>query len=138
MRHTISAGVAMLAILTLSGCVVASVTPLSSTKHEAINPEEVVIYLEEADIPGEYEKVAIINTKGESSWTNEAQMYNKAKKEAAKLGANGILVTQTKEPSSGAKIAGAFLGTGSQRTGEMIAIRVSSPSPRQGTQTSGT
>lgn len=119
MRTTVA-----LLTLVLGGCVVTSVTPLSNKQYDPVSPDQVVIYLDETDIPGEFEKLAIINAKGESSWTDEKQMYERARKDAAKIGANGILVEQVKEPSAGAKIAGAFLGTGSQRTGTMIAIRV--------------
>jgi len=46
------------------------------------------------------------------------------RKEAGKLGANGIILDSLSEPSAGAKIAGAFHGTGAQRTGKVIAIYV--------------
>lgn len=51
-------------------------------------------------------------------------MYNAMKKRAAQIGANGILFQPIKEPSAGAKVAGAFLGTGTNRKAEMIAIFV--------------
>jgi len=97
---------------------------LSSQKFAPLTPEEVTIYMEEEDIPGEFQKIAILNATGSTSMTDERQMYEALKKRAATIGANGILFQPIEEPSAGAKIAGAFLGTGSNRKAEMIAIYV--------------
>ena len=86
--------------------------------------EQITIYLIEDDVPGDYEKLAIINLKGDYNTTDEEMMYKKARKEAAKYGANGILVYQVEDPGTGAKVADALLGTGATRKGRMIAIRV--------------
>ena len=108
----------------LTGCVQTSATMLSSKEFPPLTPEEVTIYLSEEDIPADYEKVAILNATGSTAYTNEQQMYEAMKKRAAKVGANGILHQQIKEPSQGAKIAGALFGTGTNRKAEMIAIYV--------------
>ena len=97
---------------------------LSSKTYPELSPEDVVIYLSEEDIPGEFEKIAILNAKGSSDFTNESQMYNALKKKAAKIGANGILFQPVKEASQGAKVAAAIFGTGTSRRAEMIAIFV--------------
>jgi len=104
---------------------------LSSKQYPPIHPSQVQIYLSEDDIEAPYEKIAIINAQGEGSWTNESQMYKAARKRAAKVGANGVLITELKEPSNGAKIAGAIFGTGTTRRGEMIAIRVQTRTEQQ-------
>lgn len=64
---------------------------------------------------------------GESSWTNENQMLSAARKKAATMGANGIILGSVQEPSSGAKVAGALLGIATMRRGEVVAIRVFHP-----------
>ena len=56
--------------------------------------------------------------------SSESGMYNAMKKKAGNLGANAIILDATSEPSAGAKIAGAFLGTGAERKGRAIAIFV--------------
>lgn len=114
----------VLIAVTLVGCVQTQATMLSSKKFAPLTPEEVTIYLAEEDIPGEFEKVALLNASGSTSYTNESQMYNALKKRAAKIGCNGILHQVIKEPSQGAKIAGALFGTGTERKAEMIAIYV--------------
>jgi len=110
--------------LMLSGCLTASVTQLSSKNYPVLAPEDVTIYLSEEDIPNEFEKVAIIYTKGDHGWTNESQQYELARTKAAELGANGVLIVGITDPKTGAKVAQALIGTAANRKGEMIAIYV--------------
>lgn len=116
----------ILALGFIVGCVTAEATMLANESYEPVPVEEVTIYLSVDDIPGEFEKIAIINAQGSSTMTKKKQMYEKAREKAAEVGANGVLVGEDAidEPSTGAEIAGAVLGTGSTREGEMIAIRV--------------
>ena len=114
----------ILAALALSGCISTSVTPLSGKTYPPVHEDEVAIYLTEEDIPGEYEKVAIIYAKGDYATTDEALMFKTVRKKAAKLGANGVLLQEVTEPSTGAKVAQHFLGTGANRRGELVAIYV--------------
>ena len=114
----------VLMVLLFAGCVTASSTRLDSQVYPPIHPDQVTIYLDEADIPGEYEKVALITLRGNYQATDEAKMFRKARKEAAKLGANGVLVQEVRDPSTGAKVAAALIGVGGDRKGEVIAIYV--------------
>ena len=127
-RRTVTALVAVVAIA-LAGCITTSVTPLSGKTYPPLHADEVTIYLREADIPSEYEKVAIIYAKGDYATTDEAQMLKAVRKKAAKLGANGVLLEEVTEPSTGAKVANHFLGTGANRKGELVAIYVKRPNP---------
>ncbi len=110
--------------LILSGCVTASVTQLNNSDRPPIAPEDVTIYLQESDIKGEYEKMAIIDLSGASGWTDEEQIYEKARKEAAEIGANGVLFQEMEEAGTGEQIASAIFGTGSDTDAKMIAIYV--------------
>lgn len=114
----------LLVAVIFAGCVQTTATMLSSKNYPELTPEEVTIYLEESDIPAEFEKLALLNATGSTAHTNEQQMYEAMKKRAAKIGANGILFQPIDEPGQGAKIAGALLGTGTNRKAEMVAIYV--------------
>lgn len=117
-----------MAVLTLSACVSTNSIPLGTpSTYAAVPAEQVRVFLTEADVPGEFEKLALINAKGESSWTDEEQMIRAMQKEAGKLGANAIILGEFKEPSAGAKVAGAFLGTSVERKGQVLAIRIVTP-----------
>lgn len=113
------------ALLLLTGCVQTQATLLDGTTYPPVHEDDVVIYLSEDDIPGdEWKAVAIIHAQGEAQWTRESQMLRKARKRAAELGANGLLIEDIDEPSAVAQVAGEWLGTGSTRRGRLIAIRV--------------
>jgi len=112
-------------ILVLVTCVTTNAVRIGTAPNRPpVREDQVVIYRTADQVQGKYEEVALISAKGESSWTNESQMINAMKKKAGKMGANAIILDAMSEPSAGAKIAGAFLGTGSERKGKAIAIYV--------------
>lgn len=111
--------------LVLLACVTTNAVRIGTApSRPPISEDQVIIYRTADQVQGKYEEVALISAKGESSWTDESQMINAMKKKAGKMGANGIILDAMSEPSAGAKIAGAFLGTGSERRGKAIAIYV--------------
>ena len=123
--------VAPLALLMLAACVQTNAAVLDVTAQRApICPNGVKIFTDTAQIGGPYVAVALLNSTGESNWTNEDQMLASQRNKAAELGANGILFTGIQEASAGAKVAAAFLGTGTQRKGHATAIEVPGDSAR--------
>ncbi len=111
--------------LTVLACINAQVTRIGApVMYNPVMEDSVEVYLAEADIPCKFEKIAVIHAQGEGTWTNEDQMIRKAKKEAGKIGANAILITQVNEPSAGAKVAGAIFGVGTTRRGQIVALRL--------------
>lgn len=82
----------------------------------------VAIYRTAEQVPGPYEEVALLNSTGNSSWTDEAKMIESMRKKAGQLGANAVILNAIQEPSAGAKVAGAFLGTPVERKGQSVAI----------------
>ena len=107
-----------------TACVHTGTVMLGGTQRYApIDPSSVTVFGSEADIPGEYVKVAYITAEGAHGWTSEEGMVEKAQEEAAKVDANGIVINEIEEPSAGAKIAGGFLGIPAQRTGRLLAVR---------------
>lgn len=113
------------ALCILAACVTTTATRLGQGPvHPAISPDSVAIYLKAADVPGKYEEVALINSKGDAEFTNEQQMYKSMRKKAAEVGANGIILDATSEPGTGAKVAQALFGTSANRKGKAIAIYV--------------
>ena len=114
-----------LAVLALTAsCISTNVTPLSSKTYAEVSPADVDIYLAEEDIPYRYEKIAIIFASGSTNTTDQDEMLKKVRKEAAKLGANGVLVQSIDEPSRAEKIVGTIFDAETRREGEMVAIRI--------------
>lgn len=114
--------VLLLALLT--GCISTSTVPLDGAQRAPIHPDEVTIYLDAADVPAGFEKVAIIYAEGDHAATDQARLFKKVRKEAARVGANGVLIQQVKEPGTAAKVAQVVLGLEADRQAEMIAIYV--------------
>lgn len=112
--------------LLLPACVSTNAVRLGAAPaRPPVAESQVVIYRTANQIPGRYEEVALLNSTGEATWTNEEKMYNSMRKKAGQLGANGILLDAMSEPSAGAKVAAAVFGVGgAERKGKAIAIYV--------------
>ena len=112
----------------MTSCVSVNTTKLGTGPNRPPVPaDQVAIYRTADQVPGKYEEIALINAKGDSSWTSEAGMFKQMQKKAGLLGANGIILDAVSEPSAGAKIAGAIFGVGAERKGKSIAIFVFPP-----------
>ena len=113
-------------IMTLSGCVRTNTVKLgNAATHDKVSYESVAVYLTAKQVPGKYEEIALLNSKGDSAFTNESRMIKSMQRKAAALGANAIILDAMSEPSAGSKVAAAFLlGAGAERKGRAIAIYV--------------
>jgi len=109
----------------LGGCVAVNTTQLGMRQQRPPVPTaSVEIYRTAEQVPGKYEEVALLNASGPSSWTNEAQMFDRMREEAGKLGANAIILDAISEPGAGAKVAAAIFGVSAERKGRALAIYV--------------
>jgi hypothetical protein len=95
-----------LAALVLTACVTSHV--LVGTPRPPISPDQVKVYLHP---PAKYEEIAILDSSSRASLTFTAQgktdkVLERMKVEAAKLGANGILLQSIQDAQSGS------IGTG--------------------------
>jgi hypothetical protein len=102
--------VAVAANLTLTACA-ASSHVMVGTARTPISPDQVKLYLQP---PPKYEEIATIDasSRGTPVFTDQRKMdraIGRLKQEAAKLGANGVLLEGTRNEQTG----GIGLGTGS-------------------------
>lgn len=117
----------LLAVLLLTtACVQTNATLLnpSPVARPKVAPSAVRIYRTADQVLGQFEEIALLNSKGESNWTNEKAMFESMRKTAGDLGANGVILEAVNEAGAGAKVAAAIFGTGTQRKGRAIAIYV--------------
>lgn len=107
-----------------SGCVVTNASRLStaSENRPLVLPKDVALYRVASQVPRRYEEVALLNSAGDANYTNEAKMFESMKKEAGKVGANGVILDALSEPGAGAKVAAAIFGVSAQRKGKALAI----------------
>ncbi len=113
----------LVGIVFMAACVSVNSTRLgTAVSRPPVPAAEVAVYRTADQVPGKYEEIALLNAKGDSTWSSEAGMFKQMKKKAGLLGANAIILDAVSEPSAGAKIAGAIFGVGAERKGKAIAI----------------
>ena len=115
----------LLTTLIIVGCSVSTKLILTTGKSRpSILPEDVKIYENENKVQGEYEEIGLITSRGNYESTDLADMYISMREEAAKVGANGLILGTIEEPSTGDKIANHFVPIRADRTGKATAIFV--------------
>ena len=97
----------------------------TSFQADPIAEGDVFVYVAGDSIP-EHTRVAMLDAKGNTDWTDEGDLLNKLRQEAGKLGANAIIWGDTQDVGTGARVANALLGTLANRTTTAIAIYVPS------------
>lgn len=109
------------------GCVSTKATYLDPTaeRYMRVPADSVHVFVEESELDTlEYIRVAYIEASGSGEWTSQTGMIDAIRKKAGELGCNGVLLPSIKEPGAGAKVAGAIFGTGTERKGNAIALRI--------------
>lgn len=110
-------------LLLLGACVHTSAAVLDTrTQYAPLCVQAITVYTTRDRAPTDYQEVAILSSRGSSTYTNEQQMLASIKKEAAKVGATGIILNDITEASAGAKVAAAITGVGTERQGKALAI----------------
>lgn len=122
-----------LVLVAAAGCVQTNATMLDPAplNHPKTPARDIRIYRTADQVKGRYDEIALLNSTGESNWTNESGMMESMRKKASEVGANAIILDAINEASAGAKVAAAVFGTGTQRKGRSIAIYVFPDSTRR-------
>ncbi len=112
----------LLVVFVFAACVTAKTEKLSPSTYPPIDPEEVTVFMQPEELRADtigFERIAVIFTKGDAALTDAQGHLRKAREEAAKLGANG-LVYQTAEQGGRHNW---FWGTTSPRENTIMAVR---------------
>jgi len=110
----------MLAVsVSLIGCVSSSSSVVVGQVRPAIAPAQVKLYV---NPPKKFEQVALLESSSKASWAASDQgkmnvVIERLKEEAAKVGANGILLRGTGDQSGGTVMTGTFAGNAAFGTG---------------------
>lgn len=112
-KSIISTTLALLATALLFGCATGS-SIVTGTTRPAIPAESVKMYLEP---PADYEVIGMVRAASDAGWTEQGSVnyaVKELKRQAGKLGANGVLISSTgTKPSAvaGNADAGIFFGS---------------------------
>lgn len=130
MKHALNQRLALLA------CIGLLVTACANTSHVVtgkprppIDPSQVTVY---TTAPANYEEIAVIDASSQMSFAFGDQnkmdaVMNRLKKEAASLGANGVLLQGTGTSGSGGTGVGVGVGSFGGSVGVGTGISLSSP-----------
>jgi len=79
-----------------AGCVSVETTRLSNAPDNLtpLRPNQVNTYQDSSSVSCPYEEVALISTQGGGSYIGNDRLVNEAKKEAADIGANGVILSK--------------------------------------------
>lgn len=112
-----------LSVLALAGCASSSAL-VTGTRRDPIPVERVKLYTQ---APRKYQEIAVLESSSRNSWSFSDQakldvVVQRLKEEAARLGANGVLLQGTANQGSGA--IGTGIGGGSGGWGGGIGVGV--------------
>src|SRR5450631_19059 len=118
-----SAAAAAIILVAIAGCATSHV--MIGRARPPISPDQVQIYLHPP--AGKYEEIALLDTSSRNSFSITAQgktnaVIQRLKAEAAKLGANGILLSGVGDQASGSVGSGFGTATGSGHTAFGVGI----------------
>lgn len=106
-----NAAVCALLSAVLLSCVSTGTTILNpAAKRPPVTPDKVVIYTSPDKVPGKYEEVAILSSQAAYTVAHDEVFYESFRKEAAKIGANGVILSAIEDPTTGQKVGSAVLG----------------------------
>ncbi len=88
------------------------------------DPFEVRVFLDEDEVPGEYERIALVTARSDASSADEADLIRAMRKRAARLGATGLIVGEVRDPTTLERVAEVFTDYEAQRRGRAVAIRL--------------
>jgi hypothetical protein len=110
--------------ISLSACMHTSATMLGPERRGAVDPSTVVIYTSADRVPNKYDELALIDSHGDDALTSYHGMLEAMRKQAAKVGANGVILNAVNDAGTVAKVAHVMVGTSADRKGKAVAIYV--------------
>ena len=114
---------AALSLVAVAACVRTNAALIDPAVHYAPTCADAIrLYTSADQVQQPYQQVALLNSSGESSWSDESGMIKSMRNKAAELGANGIILNAIDEPSALTKVIGDVAKTGTVRKGKSVAI----------------
>jgi hypothetical protein len=93
-------------------------------------PEAVLLFTTAERVGRPYVEVALLSSRGDNNLTSESEMHESQRQKAARLGANGVILGETRDAGAVAVVANAVLGTPADRRGRAVAIWIAEDSVR--------
>jgi len=128
----------LLVLATSLACVSAKEFKQTTNVYPPTPKQSVLVFTDAAEVRRPYETIGTIYAEGSSGWDKkEHDLVDKMRGNAAKLGANAIIVHEfNKNTTTAAKVSAALLGTNDLKL-QCVAIRFIGPPPAAATATGG-
>lgn len=113
-------------VLMIAACASGSAI-VTGNKRAPIAPQQVKIYL---DPPAIFEVIGLVNASSDAGWTEQESMdyaVDELKKQASKLGANGVLLVSSGETTTGVVVGQGYAIPVAAKTVQGKAIFVQEP-----------
>jgi hypothetical protein len=108
-----------------AACVTVRAMPMGPVVHYPPVPrDEVRVFMDEGEIEGPYQRMALLFVEADTEWNNERQMVDAARKKAGQIGANAIVLGEFREPRFSTRVAAAVLDIPTQRKTQILAVRL--------------
>lgn len=115
---------ALIVAAALGACTTTRAVMLDGGPYPELHPDQVRIYLHEDEVPGEYERVALVTARSDATWADETDLIHAMRKRAARLGADAIIVGELRDPTTLERVAEVLTDYEAQRRGRALAIRL--------------
>jgi hypothetical protein len=103
MRRSLVQYCSILVAVTAMGCVRSTTEMLSPTRYPPTVPDSVTVFISVADVEAQglaFERVAMLYIRATAEFTSENAIMRRAREDAAKVGANGVIMGNTREPGT--------------------------------------
>lgn len=114
----------ILMLLMISCGTSSSVVRLSPSIRPSIDVDLVTVYQTEAEVPSEFEKIAVVTIKGSAVYKTKASMLRALREKAGLLGANAIILAGSKDQTIATKAVSVYLTAGIFGKKEVSAIAI--------------
>ena len=104
MRRLLARYCSVLLAVSAISCVRSATEMLSPARYAPTVPDSVTVFISVADVDAQglaYERVAMLFIKADALFTNERTIMRRAREDAAKVGANGVILGEAREPGQG-------------------------------------
>ncbi|MBB4637027.1 hypothetical protein [Longimicrobium terrae] len=109
----------------LSACTSTNAVLLGGTgTYPELSPGEVRVFLHEENVPGDFERIALVTAESNASWTDETDLIRAMRRRAAKMGADAIIIGDLHDPTTLERVAEVLTDYQPQRRGRALAIRL--------------
>lgn len=95
-----------------------------SGPYPAVHEHDVRIFLNEDDVDGEFERIALVTARSDASWADEGDLIRALRKRAARLGADALILGEVRDPTTLERVAEVLTDYEAQRRARGVAIRL--------------